>query len=222
MKTLTLFAAAIFLTLSLQEASAVNKNVNQVPNGSKFSCQTCHASSVPALNSFGQEIKNGFYDASRNVIWNAQLAGLDSDADGVTNGEELLDPNGVWKTGDPNPGEPANVYNPGDGSSFPNTGVYDGYFAKYDYSISAISPNPAVFAAKFYVTMPRTGLFSAYVVSPNGGIIKKFSERALFEGVYPFEWDLRDEAGSPVASGSYSIIFNNAGRLTARQIIVAR
>jgi hypothetical protein len=49
----------------------------------------------------------------QTVFWSPDLAARDSDGDGRTNGEELLDPAGAWKRGDPNPGDPGIVTRPG-------------------------------------------------------------------------------------------------------------
>ena len=44
------------------------------------------------------------------------MASLDSDGDGVSNGAELGDPDGIWVVGDP---DPANPFAPGDPESTP-------------------------------------------------------------------------------------------------------
>jgi hypothetical protein len=41
----------------------------------------------------------------------------------LTNGEELLDPTGDWREGDPDPGDPADVTNPGDSDDDVQIGV---------------------------------------------------------------------------------------------------
>jgi hypothetical protein len=88
-------------------------NVNKVPNGSVYSCDTCHLNFF-----FGQD----FGDVDEQ--WTAALAAMDSDGDGYSNGTELLDPDGNWSVGDPDPGDPANVTNPDDPGDFPDdTGV---------------------------------------------------------------------------------------------------
>ena len=53
------------------------------------------------------------------VLWNAFLASLDADGDGVSNGEELQDGFGVWTVGQPAPGNATLVTLPGDLSSDP-------------------------------------------------------------------------------------------------------
>jgi len=80
---------------------------SRVPNGSVFSCNTCHTSNIPERNAFGADFK------TRGKVWSATLAGLDSDGDGRTNGVELLDLNGTWTQGQANPGNNADVTNPG-------------------------------------------------------------------------------------------------------------
>ena len=54
-----------------------------------------------------------------DVGWGAALAATDSDEDGFTNGEELQDPNGAWRPGDPALGNSALVTSPGNASSKP-------------------------------------------------------------------------------------------------------
>jgi hypothetical protein len=49
----------------------------------------------------------------QSLFWGPDLAAKDSDGDGRTNGEELGDPAGAWKRGDPNPGDPGIVTRPG-------------------------------------------------------------------------------------------------------------
>lgn len=83
-----------------------------VPNGNIIGCDGCHNNGFN-LNSFGLDYGN----AGRQ--WTVALAQMDSDNDGFTNGQELLDPAGEWSVGDPNPGSPSDVTNPGDASSHP-------------------------------------------------------------------------------------------------------
>ena len=87
--------------------------LTRIPNSNTFSCFTCHTTSIPARNPFGSDFDR------RGKAWSGTLAGEDSDSDGHTNGEELLDPNGTWREGQPNPGNSSNVTNPGVGDVFP-------------------------------------------------------------------------------------------------------
>lgn len=101
------------------DAEARPQRVDQIPNGGQLGCSACHVSSAGggARNAFGQAVGSGFLSGSgagASVVWNATLAGMDSDGDGATNGTELGDPDG---DGTPTPG--AQVTNPGDATSFP-------------------------------------------------------------------------------------------------------
>lgn len=82
-------------------------------------CITCHnnadggagcalvGSPPPCLNPFGLAFRTNGY------AWNAALAMMDSDGDGFTNGQELQNPAGNWRIGEPSPGVAAYVTRPG-------------------------------------------------------------------------------------------------------------
>lgn len=103
----------VFGLFRLPVISAWDYDEDRIPNGAVFSCDTCHGNTTHQLNPFGSAYNN----AGR--AWSAALAQADSDGDGYTNGSELLDPDGIWEIGNPNPGNPGDVTNPGDASSVP-------------------------------------------------------------------------------------------------------
>ena len=117
-----LLVGALFLGgLVAEEATARGKRVSQIPNGAAFSCNACHtAGGGTPRNAFGLELETNFLTAAGpagDVIWGPELAALDSDGDGASNGAELGDPDGTWVTGDDNPeGE---AFHPGDPESTP-------------------------------------------------------------------------------------------------------
>lgn len=118
----------IVLTLSITASDGLSreKRVNQIPNGSKFSCGNCHNGQGGPRNPFGLTIQSGYLtevNTNGNVIWGAGLAGLDSDGDGFSNGVELQDPSGIWTAGSPAPGVYASVTNPGTSTSKPPSAV---------------------------------------------------------------------------------------------------
>ena len=119
--------AALFLIAGLaDQVEARGKRVNQIPNGAAFGCAGCHVdpNGGGARNAFGQMIGQQFLTGAGfvgDVIWGPELAALDADGDGATNGEELGDPAGTWdwQAGDANPGDPDAVTRPWDAESFP-------------------------------------------------------------------------------------------------------
>ena len=97
------------------QADARPARVTQIPNGS---CGACHVDpdGRGPLTAFGDEINKNYLTQSGSrgeVRWNAALAMLDSDGDGVSNGRELGDPDG---DGTPDPS--IVVTNPGDSTNF--------------------------------------------------------------------------------------------------------
>lgn len=81
---------------------------DMLPNGNVFSCTTCHTTAFGGpRNAFGREVERRVRPGSRDAFWTPDLAALDSDGDGFTNGEELGDPEGDdtaivgWKVTNP-------------------------------------------------------------------------------------------------------------------------
>ena len=93
--------AITILFLSLPNVAEARSNrVGQVPHGAAFGCDICHTS-AGGLTDFGFD--SFTYTTNGNVSW-ADLAMKDSDGDGYSNGLELGDPNGSWRTGNAQPG----------------------------------------------------------------------------------------------------------------------
>jgi hypothetical protein len=109
---------ALFLSFGSGVALGKSFFKNKVPHGAVNNCSTCHISTGnPATwNAFGLDIKDTMVGSQPD--W-AAVCDLDSDGDGFTNGEELLDPDCLWASGSPLPGDSANVTNPGDPDDFP-------------------------------------------------------------------------------------------------------
>ena len=109
-----LFPIVFFLTLGFSQAWGYSGWENTIPNGDVFGCDNCHTPNMSAKTPFGIDYKN------HGKVWSSTLATLDSDGDTYTNGEELQDPAGTWVKGQPQPGDPALVSNPGDPDSIPS------------------------------------------------------------------------------------------------------
>ena len=113
-----LFAVLAIVAIGWGQADARPFRVSQLPNGSALGCASCHVDPAGGgpLTSFGRDINNNYLTQSGrsgNVQWNAMLAMLDSDGDGVSNGRELGDPDG-----DGTVDSSIQVTNPGDPNSF--------------------------------------------------------------------------------------------------------
>jgi len=91
---------ALTLVVSfIQISEARLFRVTQIPNGNRFQCSNCHINPGGGgkLTPFGDDVQN--FLSNSNVQWGPEFANLDSDNDGFTNGQELLDPDGTWSIG---------------------------------------------------------------------------------------------------------------------------
>lgn len=104
---LLLATSFVFQSIAMV-AEARPFRVDDIPNGSKFGCLNCHGDTKASYNTdFGSDartylIVNAGAVSTQHVEW-GPLCAFDSDRDGWTNGQELGDPNCVWKLGDPAP-----------------------------------------------------------------------------------------------------------------------
>jgi hypothetical protein len=103
------------------DAAARSFRPGMMPHGTVFNCATCHISQFGggARNPFGNAVNARVNPGATTQFWGPELAALDSDGDGFSNGEELQDPNGLWRQGNPQPGDRSLVTNPGDPNSKP-------------------------------------------------------------------------------------------------------
>lgn len=92
-----------------------------LPNGFQNACINCHTSPAGGgpRNPFGQAVEALVTPGGMQQFWGPALAAMDSDGDGFTNGQELQDPAGAWRPGDPAPGDASLVTNPGNPNDFP-------------------------------------------------------------------------------------------------------
>jgi hypothetical protein len=125
MRRLLLFALALLFVISYgTSAQARPHRVAQIPNGAVNACWNCHINPGGGgpRNAFGTVIEHRFLTEigpNGDVTWVPLLASLDSDNDGVSNGQELQDSYGLWTEGEPDPGDPLAVTHPGDDTSTP-------------------------------------------------------------------------------------------------------
>ncbi len=170
MKYLLLNFAFLLVVYNLSSRSF---RLGQIPNGNVNRCSNCHISSAGGgpLTPFGMEVSNNFLKDG-NVVWNSTLASIDSDGDGFTNGQELQDPEGKWKIGDPNPGESSLVSNPGDSKSVPNVSAIQEFALKSGFYLISISPNPIISNANIFFTVASEGQVSFNLINSIGMVFQ--------------------------------------------------
>ncbi len=195
--------------------------VEKIPNGGKFSCNTCHITEGGPRNAFGLSVESRVSPGGMEDFWNAQLASLDSDGDGFSNGAELQDPNGIWRPGQPDPGNRNLVTNPGDSNSKPNpTNVADIQLPT-SYRLLNNYPNPFNPTTTIAFQIPQSETVSLKIFNINGQLIRTLAEENFSAGQFEKVWDGKDNFGGEVASGVY-IYRLTAGKFdrSARMILL--
>lgn len=121
------FALFSLLSFCPVDSSARSFRPGMLPHGSVFNCATCHISPNGGgpRNPFGLAVNARVNPGAATQFWSPELAALDSDGDGFTNGEELQDPNGSWRQGQAQPGDRSLVTHPGDRNSKPDPPVVE-------------------------------------------------------------------------------------------------
>lgn len=189
MKKRILHITAAFVFLVALNSYASEFRVSQIPNGAKFGCANCHVSPAGggARNAFGQRVEQSFLDNQGSVKWSAALAGLDSDGDGITNGQELQDPTGVWTIGKANPGISANVSNPGDRNSKPTGIEYDDLKMPTTYSLAQNYPNPFNPTTTISFALPVSGKVILEVYDVTGKTVATLIDSEINAGQHSVE-----------------------------------
>ena len=208
MKYVILLFLGIFL---FQNAESRPFRIEQIPNGTKNQCLNCHFSQLGGnLNVFGQEVYSNHLTAQNsngNVIWSEALAALDSDGDGFTNGQELLDPNGTWRIGQPNPGNQNDLGNPGNASVVPVSvrDLFGGYSAGL-VEINNVIPNPIKDFINMNIEVKQEANLIIQLFDLNGRKIGTLDNRYFTIGNYSISYPVNVYS---LNSGSYILSINS-------------
>lgn len=224
MKKITTIVALVSI-LAMTNLNSEQKRVKQVPNGSKYQCQTCHMSVFggDARNAFGQTVENNFLDANGDVIWNDELAAIDSDGDGFTNGQELLDEEGAWRENDPNPGDQEEMGHPGDPEIRPTVAsVFGNYENSSENVIQIYSayPNPFNQSVTIEYKVNTPGKQNIAIYDETGIMINEFDGGYISEGVYNFNWDGYTVLGNKASVGTYFVYISINNAIIMQKLIL--
>lgn len=203
-KTIHLVLLIIFLTFTIQIGRSFR--VNQIPNGPENTCSNCHVNPAGGgtRNDFGQTVEGSFLDNNGNVMWGPDLAAIDSDGDGFTNGEELQDPDGSWVTGTDHPGDPSLVTLPGDPNSHPDPSpVRDGNAAPTKFALENNYPNPFNPSTTIKFTIPEANNVRLVIFDALGQSIATLEDKFLAPGTYTYIWNATNGNGKQLNSGIY-------------------
>jgi len=198
MKKLYLYISIILFLSSITYMIGRSFRVSQMPYGSKYSCDACHKNGGgSARNPFGLDVESLVTPNGHETFWGPELAALDSDGDGFTNGEELQDPNGLWTEGSANPGDPTLVTHPGSPDDFP-TSVDDLNNSPIEFALHSNYPNPFNPSTTIKYSIPVADAYNASTTNVTLNIYDILGREVE---------TLVNEKQSP---GNYEVVFNAA------------
>ena len=209
-----LYTIVIVLLLSAVNLAGRSKRVNQIPNGVSFRCANCHIDPGGGeRNKFGTTVENSFLDGSGNVIWGSALAGIDSDLDDKTNGEELQDANGEWTSGSANPGDANLVSNPGDPSSTTDVHV-TAFRVPTTMHLHQNYPNPFNPSTTISFSLAENITISLRIYNSLGHPVRELVHGILLAGKHDIYWNGLNEVGEVMGSGVYIAKLEGGGKGT--------
>lgn len=197
----------------------------EIPNGFVNQCANCHVNPGGGgpRNAFGQAVENGFLSVpgpSGHVQWGADLASLDSDGDGFTNGEELQDPSGQWTTGSGATGDQSLVTNPGDPNSHPSTTAVDRIDEETvpdDFVLEQNYPNPFNPSTVISFSVAKQSRVTLSIFNSLGEIVEELVNEELQPGTYNVQWRAVN-----LASGIYFYTLSTASFRESRKMILLK
>lgn len=193
MKKILTYLSMMILLYTFADARPGRESM--IPNGRVNNCLTCHRNTYGDRNLFGETVEAK--GLSTGVVdWSAVFA-EDSDGDGFTNGEELLDPEGTWTRMDSDPGNPADVTNPGDPDDFPTS-------IARKLEIKDVYPNPVIENINLEFEVLSSGYIQIDIVDITGQIVKSLHRSNMIKGVHRMTFDV-----NALPRGSYFIRYRH-------------
>jgi len=145
------------LAFAFSDADARGFRRGLLPND-PGGCNACHTTGGgSARNPFGLDVEAIVQGSTRDPFWSADLAALDSDGDGFTNGEELRDPDG-----DGTPNSRARASRPGSANSVPSSVGIGGPRNHAQVVASVLQDGAVVAGATVELTRSAAGRASAF------------------------------------------------------------
>ena len=143
------------------------------------------------------------------------MAKLDSDGDGKTNGQELGDPNGVWRSGQPNPGVLSSVTNPGDPASVTSVGNIAGL--PTEYKLYTNYPNPFNPTTKIKFNLPEAAFAKLIIYDLLGRNIETLISSELKPGTYEVNFN-----ATHFASGVYFYSLQTNNFKSTKKLLITK
>ncbi len=221
MKKSFYYIAVVFFLASLTFMIGRSFRVSKVPYGSKYSCNTCHTSGGGSpLNAFGSDVETRVTPNGLEGFWGPELAALDSDGDGFTNGEELQDPDGIWSEGFANPGDPALVTHPGNPNDFPTSiQLVDSELKKFELYNNY--PNPFNPSTTIRFSIAEDSNVKIVIFDQVGQEVKVLVDDHFSAGTYQETWDAQ-ENGNLLSSGIYFYLIKAGNFLQTKKMLLLK
>ncbi|PKL79232.1 MAG: hypothetical protein CVV25_08670 [Ignavibacteriae bacterium HGW-Ignavibacteriae-4] len=194
----------LFLSF-VSESFTRDFRVNQIPNGNKFQCTSCHVSPYGGgqRTPFGETVYDNLGQpiSTAKVRWDL-IFNIDSDGDGFTNGEELQDADGQWAQGQANPGNSTLITKPWDPSSKPTVSSVENDYVN-SHSIIYPTPSKGIVNLSYTSNYPENSQLEVF--NSNGSLlISERVESKLGENKYSI--NLNNQS---LNSGIYFLVLRN-------------
>jgi hypothetical protein len=221
MKKSIFYISMIFFLASITLMIGRSFRVSKVPYGSKYSCNTCHTNGGGTpRNPFGLDVESRVTPNGTEVFWGPELAALDSDGDGFTNGEELQDPDGLWSEGSPNPGDAALVTHPGNPDDFPTSVELVSHEPK-KFELFNNYPNPFNPSTTIRFSVAEDSNVKIVIFDQVGQEVKVLVNNYFSAGTYQETWDAH-ENGSFLSSGIYYYTLKAGSLIKTKKMVLLK